>query len=105
MSDDSFSFVPGGYALSDVAPISAMSFQIEGVELFAIKADGTIVRGPAFKTNDQASLEFWRILENIGYLRQGKVPLDEVAKQLAPEPGSISDAISALHVRRRIDGR
>jgi hypothetical protein len=95
-----------GFTLADKGPIcSTMSFHMDNTLLFSIEADGTIKRGPAFKTMDQASLEFWRILEGTGWLRAGKVPLDEVAKQMEPEPGSLSTAISAMHTRRRIDGR
>lgn len=33
--------------------------------LFTIKGDGRIERGPAFTTVDEASLEFWKVLERI----------------------------------------
>lgn len=31
--------------------------------LFTIKADGEIVRGPAFTTDDAASLKFWDLVQ------------------------------------------
>ena len=34
-----------------------------GEILFTIKADGTIERGPAFTTTDEASLKFWEAVE------------------------------------------
>ena len=34
-----------------------------GQMLFSIKPNGEIVRGPAFTTEDEASLRFWQIIQ------------------------------------------
>ena len=110
-SDANSDMYPDAWAGTEVTLQTPDPAQIalhtDGEHLFSILSDGTIVRGPAFKTNDQASLEFWRILENVGYLRAGKVPLDDVARHLDEkrEKGDICDALNAMHTRRRIDGR
>lgn len=43
---------------------NAIEFNNKEGHLLTIEKDGTIVRGPAFTTNDEASLEFWKIIEN-----------------------------------------
>ncbi len=39
-----------------------LSFATNRDVLFTIRPDGTIERGPAFTTTDEASLEFWRMI-------------------------------------------
>lgn len=41
---------------------STISFNVAGGEVFAIHADGRIVRGKGFTTDDVASLAFWTML-------------------------------------------
>lgn len=44
---------------------SSFSFTFSGGPagiLFTIKADGEIVKGPAFTTDDEASLKFWELI-------------------------------------------
>lgn len=40
--------------------------EVKEGRLLTIKPDGTIERGPAFTTEDQASLQFWEALERTG---------------------------------------
>ena len=39
------------------------TFVASGKDLFAIKGDGTVERGPAFTTIDEMSLKFWEAVE------------------------------------------
>lgn len=41
---------------------TVFSLNAGGSELFSIKPDGQIVRGPAFTTTDEMSLMFWKML-------------------------------------------
>ncbi len=40
-------------------------FMIDGVELLTLKEDGTVERGPAFTTDDESSLKFLAVLNEI----------------------------------------
>lgn len=42
----------------------SFSFIIVDETLFTIKSDGSIERGPAFTTNDEMALEFWKAVES-----------------------------------------
>ena len=45
---------------SPVIPSSSLTFS----NLFTIKPDGTVVRGPGFTTEDEMSLRFWQTIED-----------------------------------------
>lgn len=51
--------------VSKVNPPTEIRFSdsVSGEMLFTIKADGMIVKGPAFTTDDDASLKFWEVLD------------------------------------------
>lgn len=49
--------------IEPVASSLTLTFTNAGQELFTIKADGTIERGPGFTTNDEMSLKFWEAVE------------------------------------------
>lgn len=39
-------------------------FMEDTTHLLTIQKDGTIIKGPGFTTVDEASLEFWKAVEN-----------------------------------------
>ena len=65
MADDSL-FLGNSSALSLKFNNIPSSFTFSGGEkgiLFTIKPDGTIIKGPAFTTTDEGSLEFWKAID------------------------------------------
>lgn len=63
-SDDAaYTIRGGGFTLVDRGPQKLSFVNGEGSIMFSILPDGSIERGPAFTTDDQASLLFWECVE------------------------------------------
>ncbi len=57
----------GYLAIKDLSGPQSLTFALNSAPLFTIKPDGTIVRGPAFTTEDEASLKFWEHIQFTGF--------------------------------------
>lgn len=66
INPDTFILSNPGHSIS-ISQLQPSSFVFSGANgpLITIKPDGTIIRGPSFTTNDEASLAFWDILSKM----------------------------------------
>lgn len=55
--------IAGTFSIHNPGPASLVFCGGGSEPLFTIKPDGEIVRGPAFTTEDEASLRFWDIIQ------------------------------------------